>query len=76
MVFGEFTLNERNIHKWHKLSEEDQEEVNDIFRPGRLITSIEDMDVKVVKNKVFKNYRIIIRKLAVEVNIATGTCFY
>ena len=74
MAYGEFTVNQKNIHKWYKLFTEGREEVNDDARPGRPSTSTTNENTEAVKKIVMENRRIPIREVTENVGISVGSC--
>jgi len=57
-AFGESTMSQKNVYKWYKDFKEGRERTDDLERPGRLSTSIDEQHVKKIKELVLENRRL------------------
>ena len=74
VVYGEATLDRRNVYRWYKLFSEGREDVNDEERAGRTSTTDENIDE--VKKIVLVNRRITVREVAEDLNISISRNSY
>lgn len=74
VAYGEATLNQSNVYRWYKMYSEGREDVNDEERAGRSSTSTTDEKIDEVKKIILANRRIIVREVAEDLNISTGSC--
>ena len=63
VAYGECTVSQESVYKWHKLFTKGREEVNDEARPGWPSTSITNENTETVKKIVMENPRITIREV-------------
>ena len=63
----------KNVYKWYKDFKEGRERVDDLERPGRPSTSIDEQHVSQIKELVDKNRRLAIRDLADTIGISRGS---
>ena len=54
-AFGDLTMSQKNVYKWHKDFKEGRERVDDLERPGRPSTSTDEQHVSQIKELVHKN---------------------
>ena len=51
-AFGDLTMSQKNVYKWYKDFKEGRERVDDLERPGRPSTSIDEQHVNQIKELV------------------------
>ena len=67
------TISQKNVYKWYKDFKEGRERIDDLERPGRPLTSIDEQHVDQIKELVHKNRRLAIRDLADTIGISRGS---
>ena len=74
LTFDKSTMSRTQVQLWYNPLREGWEYVSDDARPGRLITSTTDVNIKAVKKMILYNRRITIGEVTDDFGISFGSC--